>query len=146
MWKIWLHTPNPGEMEMGAVEENLWWKQGYPAITILDFFSCSGNILSRFQDKFDFITMLSSMFPVIGYTLDSGINVGVRLLIFRLFSSGYLLIKLLFSILSNYLLFQGAMFIVFSKCSKGYIYSRGGTSTPESRVTGIQMGNPHIWN
>ena len=97
LWKIWLHTPNPCEMEMGAVKENLWWKQGYPAITILDFFPVQVEVSGRicfYHNAFHLV--LCYMFPVIGYTLDSGIKVGVCLLIFGLFSSGYVLIKTFF--------------------------------------------------
>ena len=78
-------------------------------------------------------------------TLDSVINIGVRLLILGIFSSGYMLIKggrfinflifliyffLLFSfgyVLENQIIchFKGAMLIVFAKCSRRYVYSRG---------------------
>ena len=67
------------------------------------------------------------------HTLESGINLEVRLLIFGVPSRGYVLIKgglcLLKSQIICYLregatFIQGAMFIVWAKCSRGYVYSR----------------------
>ena len=37
--------------------------------------------------------LVFSILKILGFTLDSGINIGVRLLIFGIFSSGYVLIK-----------------------------------------------------
>jgi len=67
-------------------------------------------------------------------TLDSGINIGVRLLIFGFFFRGLRPYSREWSIKESlkfcYLMkwdmfFQEAMFIVFPKCSRGYLYSRG---------------------
>ena len=60
-------------------------------------------------------------------TLDSGINIGVRLLIFRFFSGATSLLKRVIhkkSLKFRYLM-KLAMFIVLPKCSRGYVYSRG---------------------
>ena len=88
------------------------------------------------------------------HTLESWINIVVRLLIFDGFSSGYILIKggyiywflIFLKLFKNFYLsfplaifkrvklsaiwegatfIQGAMFIDFAKCSRGYVYSRG---------------------
>ena len=66
-------------------------------------------------------------------TLDSGINIGVRLLIFWLFSRGYILIRegnAYFFQNVRYLMVLGmpilrATLNIFAKCSRSYVYSRG---------------------
>ena len=66
-------------------------------------------------------------------TLDSRINIEVRLLRFGFFSRGTSLFKRVihkkspkFCYLMKWdMFFQGATFIVIPKCSRGYVYSRG---------------------